>query len=44
MPPTEFEPTIPVNEPPQIYVLDRAATRAGRSGGGVPLILSFGIK
>jgi len=44
MPPAGFEPTIPVSEPPKTYVLDRAATGTGRSGGGVPLILSLGIK
>ena len=39
-----FEPTIPASEPPQIYVFDRAAKGAGRSGGVVPVFLSVGIK
>jgi hypothetical protein len=29
MTPVEFEPTIPADERPQIYVLDRAATGIG---------------
>ena len=39
MPPVGFEPTVPVDERPQTYTLDRAATGTGnRIGTDVNLI------